>query len=70
MLLLQYLNITKGINMLTLDEIIRRLKSHNIRAVARVTGLHYNTIYDIVNGRTESPRLSAVQKLSDYLQGK
>jgi len=52
--------------MLTLDEIKRRLKDANLSKVAKASGLHYNTIYRLVNG--QEPKYDTVKKLSDYLE--
>jgi len=55
--------------MLSLDDIRARLAKHqNLRAVARQTGLAYQTVYGVRSGRLNNPRLSTMTKLSDYLE--
>lgn len=53
--------------MLTLDQIRDRLKHSNLRAVAEVAGVHYNTLYKLMNTDCD-PAYSTIKKLSDYLQ--
>lgn len=53
--------------MLTLEQIKERLQHSNLRAVAQATGLHYNTLYKLMN-TTSTPSYSTVKALSDYLQ--
>ena len=55
--------------MLPLEEIRARLARHeNLRAVARQTGLAYQTVYGIRSGRLNNPRLSTMTALSRYLE--
>lgn len=53
--------------MLKLDEIVDKLKDRNLRIVARVSGLSYDTVWRIANGKTKSVSYMAVEKLSNYL---
>lgn len=53
--------------MLTLDQIKERLKHSNLRAVAQAAGVHYNTVYKVMNEDCD-PAYSTIKKLSDYLQ--
>lgn len=51
-----------------LKEIIEKLKDRNLRAVALKIGVHYNTLYKIVNGESQ-PNYSTLVKLQNYLEG-
>lgn len=53
--------------MLTLEQIKERLQHSNLRAVSEVTGLHYNTVYKLMNTNSV-PSYATVKALSDYLQ--
>lgn len=53
--------------MLTLDQIQDRLKHSNLKAVAEAAGIHYNTLYKLMNEDCD-PAYSTIKKLSDYLQ--
>ena len=53
--------------MLTLEQVRERLQHSNLRAVAQATGLHFNTLYKLMNTDTV-PSYSTVKALSDYLQ--
>lgn len=53
--------------MLTLEQIKDRLKHSNLRAVAEAAGIHYNTLYRLMNSNLD-PSYSTVKALSDYLQ--
>lgn len=55
--------------MMSLDEIREGLKDRNIQAVSRATGLHRQTIYNVVNGKGNTLYVTAAT-LSDYLKGK
>lgn len=37
--------------MMKLDEIRKKLEAYNLRQVARDTGLHYETIRNVANGK-------------------
>lgn len=43
------------------------LKDRNLRAVAEASGLHENTVYNLMNNKDGLATLSTIQKLSDYL---
>lgn len=53
--------------MLTLKEIRDSLKDRKLTIVARETGLHYNTIRDLVNGKHDNPSYDTLSALSGYL---
>lgn len=55
--------------MLTVEEIREGLRDRNLRAVARSTGLHPNTVYTIADGKNTNPSHRTLKKLSDYLGG-
>lgn len=52
--------------MLTLEKIKQRLQAINVQAVSRAAGVHPNTVYGILAGR--SPNYETVKKLSDYFE--
>jgi DNA-binding phage protein len=52
----------------TLEEIRRRLKDHNLSAVATATGLSNDTLYRLMHGVT-TPNPSTITVLSLYLEG-
>lgn len=54
--------------MLTVKQIKEQLKDHNLRAVARATGIHENTLYSFM--KSDNPRSGTAEKLSEYLEGK
>ena len=49
------------------DEIRRRLRDYNLKAVAQKAGIHQNALYRFMSGQTD-PRLSTILKLSKYLE--
>lgn len=53
--------------MLTLEQIRARLQHSNLRAVAQAAGIHYNTLYKLMNQNCD-PAYSTIKALSDYLQ--
>lgn len=52
--------------MMLVEEIRRKLHGMNIKKVSRDTGLHFNTIYSIANGKKTNPTYNVVLKLSEY----
>jgi len=52
----------------TLEEIRRRLRDHNLSAVAAATGLSNDTLYRLMHGVT-TPNPSTITVLSLYLEG-
>jgi DNA-binding phage protein len=61
---------TTEVNVLTLEQITKALEDRRLRVVARETGLHYQTLYRIVNEQTKDPALSTVRTLTEYLTRK
>jgi hypothetical protein len=53
--------------MLTLERISTLLADRRISRVSRATGLHYNTIRNIRDGKCNNPTLRIQSALSDYL---
>lgn len=53
--------------MMTLDQIKDALSDRNCTAVAKATGLHWNTVRAIKNGVERDPSYSTIKTLSDYL---
>lgn len=49
-----------------IDEIREKLKDRNLMVVAENIGIHYNTIYRIVN-KLGTPNYKTLKLLSDYL---
>ena len=54
--------------MLTIDEIKKQLADRRLTVVAERTGLHYNTLKLIRDGKG-NPTYSTLKIISDYLQG-
>lgn len=50
------------------DKIRTMLADRNLRYIARAAGLHYNTLYNVLKGKT--PSLTTLSKLNAYLFGK
>lgn len=55
--------------MLTLKEIQEKLADRNLNAVARSTGLAYDTVWRVAKGRAIKPSYDVIKKISDYLEG-
>lgn len=51
----------------SIEELRARLSRVCIARAARVTGLHYNTVYRIAKGTKKNPSYETIRKLSDYL---
>jgi DNA-binding phage protein len=51
---------------ITIEEIRRRLRDHNLSAVAKATGLSNDTLYRLMNGVT-TPSPATVALISLYL---
>lgn len=54
--------------MLTLEQVLIKLKPMNLRAVARETNLSYMAIWKLCNNRYIEPPYFVVKKISDYLE--
>lgn len=44
-----------------------QLQDRNIQKVAEQTGIHFNTLYAIKNGRQDTPHIETLEKLLAYL---
>lgn len=55
--------------MLTIEQIRDALRDRRLAVVAEGTGLHYNTILGVREGKTD-PAYSVAKALSDYLSAK
>jgi len=53
--------------MLTLEQIKKRLEHSNLKAVAVAAGIHFNTLYNLMN-KDSDPSYSTVKALSEYLE--
>ena len=53
---------------MTVDEIKEKLRDRNIKLVAEIIGVHYNTLYKLVNG-DGGINHNTYLKLVDYLKG-
>jgi len=56
--------------MINIDDLVKKLKESNIREVARKTGLHFNTVYLIANGKNKNPTYSVLLKISEHLNAR
>lgn len=54
--------------MKTLEQIKTALTDRRVSLVAEATGIHYNTIRDIRDGRNTNPNYKTLKALSDYLE--
>lgn len=54
--------------MLTLEQIRAALEDRHAGKVARATGLHVNTIFDIKNNPDANPTYRVMQALNKYLE--
>ena len=54
--------------MLTIEEILNKLKDRNLSKVADLAGISQATLYKITSGRSIEVSYSVVKKLSDYLE--
>ena len=54
--------------MLTVEQMIERLKDRRIRMVAKASGVSYQTIYNMVQGKS-LPSYETLVRLSNYLEG-
>jgi transcriptional regulator with XRE-family HTH domain len=52
-----------------LERIRTALDDRNLSKVAAATGLHENTVRNIAKGRGETPTLTTIEKLGNYLFG-
>jgi len=53
---------------MNIDEVKRRLKFMNLKAVASASGVHYNTVYRLVKDPSHEPRYRTIEKLSVWLE--
>lgn len=53
--------------MLTVEQIRERLQHSNLKAVSEAVGIHYNTLYRLMNTDAD-PSYKTVKTVSDYLQ--
>ena len=49
--------------------VINGLRDRSMAKVARIVGLHENTVRGIASGKNEKPALETLEKLADYLFG-
>jgi DNA-binding Xre family transcriptional regulator len=56
--------------MLTLDQVLAKLKDMNLAAVSRSSGVSESTMYKLVNGGSKDISYDTVKRLSDYLESK
>ena len=56
--------------MLTLEEIKTALQDRNLRAVSENTGVYYQVVVELANGKNTNPSYKTLKALSDYLGGK
>ena len=54
--------------MLSPEELREKLKDRVIKVVAEKSGLHYNTVANIANGKSTDPSYASVKILSDYFE--
>lgn len=49
-----------------LEEIRRKLKDRRLYMVAKATGVTYQTLLDIREGKTKNPTILTIEKLKGY----
>jgi len=54
---------------MTIEDIRRALQDRRLGMVSEATGIHYNTLKSIRDGKTTDPKASTARILSQYLQG-
>ena len=54
--------------MLTLEEIVQRLKHRNLKSVEETTGISYQTIYNISRSLNKRPHKSTLKLLNIYFE--
>lgn len=54
--------------MLTIDQIVTRLKDRKLKEVAKQSGVSYLTVWKIATGRAGNVSYETVVKLSEYLE--
>jgi DNA-binding Xre family transcriptional regulator len=54
--------------MMTLDQIKQALEDRRLNIVSEATGLHYNTLKNIRDGKNENPSIKTLNKISAYLE--
>lgn len=55
---------------MTMEEIVFQLKDRKVSLVAKATGLTRQTIYNIINGKTPTPKVDTYLALVKYLTRK
>lgn len=53
----------------TLRQVVSALADRNLSKVARLVGLHENTVRAIASGKNQNPALETLEKLADHLFG-
>lgn len=56
--------------MLDIEQIKNKLSDRNLNAVARATGLAYDTVWRVAKGRYTKPSYDTLKRISDYLESK
>ena len=54
--------------MLSPEELREKLKDRVIKVVAEKSGLHYNTVANIANGKSPDPSYASIKILSEYFE--
>lgn len=52
-----------------LQQVVAALEDRNLSKVARIVGLHENTVRNIASGKNKKPALETLEKLADHLFG-
>lgn len=53
---------------MTLDQIKQALEDRRLSIVSEATGLHYNTLKNIRDGKNGNPSIKTLNKISAYLE--
>lgn len=54
--------------MLTVPEIVERLRTRNLAKVAEASGMKYLTLYKLVKEQPKGVKYETVKQISDYLE--
>jgi len=56
--------------MFTIEQIIEALRDRSLKKVAESTGLSYDTVWRVANGKALKPSHDTISKLSNYLKSR
>ena len=54
--------------MLNLEQIKEKLQDRKLMVVSEKTGVHYNTLKNILDGKNTNPTIRVIEAISNYLE--